>query len=231
MSVQGNNQTSISQSGPILTTTDTNGDTVWSTITFKFTAISPTSTIVFSDKTGGDGALTDGWITNVRVQSAALTITDQPQSQVVYWRGSASFSVSTLAGTPPYTYQWLKDGQSIAGATSLQLNLADIQDTDSGAYTATVTDADNTIVTSRAAILTVNPAGVTIATYVGLTINGIVGQTYGIQASTDLNNPSSWSGVANVTLAAPSQVWVDYQSASTQPKRFYRVAEGVVSIP
>jgi hypothetical protein len=72
---------------------------------------------------------------------------------------------------------------------------------------------------------------VRIATYAGLTIDGVVGQTCGIQATTDLGNPSGWIGVANVTLTQPTQIWYDSQSTAQQPKRFYRVVTGPISIP
>ena len=73
--------------------------------------------------------------------------------------------------------------------------------------------------------------GVSIATYAGLTIDGAVGQTYGIQATTDLSNANGWAGVANVTLTQPTQIWYDSQSTAQQPKRFYRVVAGPISIP
>jgi hypothetical protein len=72
------------------------------------------------------------------------------------------------------------------------------------------------------AYVSVNPAGVTIA--------GVVGYTYGIQATTDLSTTTSWAGVANVTLSVPTQVWYDSQPA-TRSQRFYRVLPGPISIP
>jgi hypothetical protein len=154
-----------------------------------------------------------------------------PQSQVGYWGKSVTFSVAAYGGVPPYTYQWHKNGVEIEGATGSQLELTNLQAENAGSYTVTVTDAANDTVTSQAANLTVNPAGVSIATYAGLTIDGVIGQTYGIQATTDLSNPSGWFGVANVTLTKPTEIWYDSQSTAQQPKRFYRVVAGPISIP
>ena len=47
-------------------------------------------------------------------------------------------------------------------------------------------------------------AGVNIALYAGyagVTINGVVGYTYGVQTSTNLANTNSWVGVTNITLS------------------------------
>ena len=75
-----------------------------------------------------------------------------------------------------------------------------------------------------------NPAGVELALYAGVAIDGVVGQTYGVQSTTDLADSGSWAGVANVTLSAPKQVWYDAEPAS-QPRRYYRVVAGPISIP
>jgi hypothetical protein len=84
--------------------------------------------------------------------------------------------------------------------------------------------------TSSNAYLTVNPAGVSVALYSGVTIDGVVGLTYGVQYNTDLSNTNGWHGLANITLSVPTEVWFDLQPAS-RPQRFYRVVPGPISIP
>lgn len=177
---------------------------------------------------GGLG--TNGVLSSAELYSS-IEITTQPQAQTGYWGKSVSFSVSAASDNLPLTYQWLKDGVPIEGATGSQLVLSDLKDTDAGNYTVTITDAANNFVTSQApATLTVLP-DVSIATYAGLTIKGGVGQTYGIQATTDLSNPSGWAGVANVQLTQATQIWYDANSTTEQPRRFYRVVAGPISIP
>jgi hypothetical protein len=166
----------------------------------------------------------------VSYNALPLQIKVQPQPHIGYWGKSVTFSVTAAGGTPPYTHKWLKNSVPISGATGAQLVLSDLKDTDAGGYTVTVTDADNNSLTSQpAATLTVLP-DVSIATYAGLTIRGGVGQTFGIQATTDMT-ASTWIGVANVTLTQPAQVWYDSQSTAQQPRRFYRVVAGPISIP
>jgi hypothetical protein len=118
----------------------------------------------------------------------------------------------------------------ISDATNALLTLSNLQVTNAGIYTVTVSDSAKMTVTSAPATLIVNPAGVNIALYAGVKIDGVVGQTYGIQFTTDLSTTSSWLGVTNVTLAMPTQIWYDFQPAS-QPQRYYRVLPGPISIP
>ena len=101
--------------------------------------------------------------------------------------------------------------------------------TDAGNYSVVVTNDCGTT-TSSNAYLTMNPAGVSLALYSGITIDGVVGLTYGIQYSTDLSNTNSWQGMANVTLSVPTMLWFDMQPAN-QPQRYYRVVPGPISIP
>ena len=107
--------------------------------------------------------------------------------------------------------------------------LNDLQMTAAGIYTAVVANALGSA-TSNPAILTMNPAGVSIALHAAITVEGVVGLTYGIQYSTDLSDANSWRGLVNFTLNSPSELWFDLQPA-TQPQRYYRVVPGPISIP
>jgi len=81
-------------------------------------------------------------------------------------------------------------------------------------------------VTNTAAQVVVNPAGVSLGLYPGLTITGTIGYTYNIQSNPDLTNTNSWTTVATVTLWQPTQFWVDVNSNAASPTnqhRYYRV--------
>ena len=159
-----------------------------------------------------------------------LQIITQPQSQLGYWGKSVSFSVTATNGTSPYTYQWVKDQIPILDATNSLLVLTNLQMTNAGVYVAVVTDAASKTTNSQPATLTMNPAGVGIALYAGVAIEGVVGQTYGVQMTSDLSNTNSWAGVANATLTTPTQIWYDSQP-ETRPQRYYRVVPGPIAIP
>lgn len=156
------------------------------------------------------------------------TIQKHPQSQLSYWGGSVTFDVKAK-GTQPLAYQWRRNGSPLGDASASSLVLTNLQLTDAGSFTVVITNAYGSI-TSNPAILTVNPAGVSFAVYPGVTITGIVGFTYGIQATANLSDTNSWFGVANVTLDATTRLWFDTQPA-VLARRFYRVVPGPISIP
>jgi hypothetical protein len=156
------------------------------------------------------------------------TITHQPQSQIGYWGKSIAFTVGAV-GVPPLIYQWQKDAVAIPGATGSSLMLTNLQMTDAGNYSVVISNSLGST-TSSNAYLTMNPAGVSVALYAGVTIDGVVGLTYGIQSNSDLSNTNGWRGMANVTLDTPTELWFDVQPA-TQPQRYYRVLPGPISIP
>ncbi|PYU50411.1 MAG: hypothetical protein DMG48_13930 [Acidobacteria bacterium] len=85
---------------------------------------------------------------------AAPTISTQPGNQTVVARQSATFAV-TAGGTAPMSYQWQKNGASIAGATSASYTTPATTTTDNGStFRVVVSNAAGTI-TSTAATLTV----------------------------------------------------------------------------
>jgi hypothetical protein len=69
-----------------------------------------------------------------------------------------------------------------------------------------------------------------LALYSGFTIEGAAGQTYGIQCSTNLDDTNGWRGLTNLTLQAPTELWLDLQPAA-QLQRYYLVVPGPIPIP
>ena len=61
---------------------------------------------------------------------------------------NATLSV-TAAGTPPLSYQWLKNGAELPGATATSLNLTNLQATDIGTYAVRVSNSFGTTVSNR----------------------------------------------------------------------------------
>jgi hypothetical protein len=77
----------------------------------------------------------------------------KPPLTVVTNPGSAvSFSVEATGGAP-FTYQWQKDQLNIPGATSVVLNLSDVQSLDIGKYRAVVTGLGGKVLSPPAGLL------------------------------------------------------------------------------
>ena len=93
----------------------------------------------------------------------AVAISTNPASVTVTAGAVANFSVTATGGSAPYTYQWLRNGASIAGATAASYSLT-AQTGDNGAgFSARVTDSAATpgSATSSTATLTVSSGGAT----------------------------------------------------------------------
>jgi beta-galactosidase len=96
----------------------------------------------------------------------APTITTQPTNQTANVGATATFAV-VAGGTAPFTYQWLKSGVSISGATAASYTTPVLAATDNGGlYSVTVGNAAGTV-TSAVATLTVNNSGSGYTIYPG----------------------------------------------------------------
>jgi hypothetical protein len=85
---------------------------------------------------------------------APVAILSQPQSVTVDENNSASFSVQ-VSGDGQISYQWLKDGAVINGATSSSLSISAATLADAAEYSVVVTNSEGPVF-SDAASLTVN---------------------------------------------------------------------------
>jgi hypothetical protein len=145
---------------------------------------------------------------------------------VTYWGKDAILNVQAW-GTGPLTYQWFDNGVAIVNATNAALELTSVQFTNAGLYTVVITSPLGSV-TNIPAQVVVNPAGVSLGMYPGVTVSGVVGYTYVIQSTTGLTD-TNWSTVATLTLTQPVQLWVDVNANAAAPenqRRFYRVLPG-----
>jgi hypothetical protein len=82
-------------------------------------------------------------------------IFEQPHDLAVGWGGTAVFDIQVNAiGT--VSYQWFRDGEAVAGATSVTLTLSNVTPDDAGSYSVEVTHGCGTV-SSMAATLAVTP--------------------------------------------------------------------------
>ncbi len=89
--------------------------------------------------------------TSTPAATAAPTITATPVAQTVASGERATLSV-VATGTGPFSYQWLKDGAEISGATSATLALDAARPTDTGVYSVRVSNAAGSTTTAGATL-------------------------------------------------------------------------------
>ncbi|MEI6566561.1 MAG: immunoglobulin domain-containing protein, partial [Verrucomicrobiota bacterium] len=146
---------------------------------------------------------------------------------VTCWGRDTNLSVRVW-GTGPMSYQWLKGGVKISGGTNDTLYLPQIQFSDAGMYSLIARSPLGSVTNSPGQVV-VNPAGVTLGLYPGVTIEGVVGYRYLVQRSQDLSNTNSWTTMTNLTLQKAVQLWIDTNSnvaLPNTPNSFYRVLPG-----
>lgn len=141
------------------------------------------------------------------VVNYAPVILTPPTATTVAQGNGATFTV-TAAGVPTPTYQWLKNGNPVSGATSATLTLATVQPADAGNYSVQVTNRLGSTTSTEAALtvnyapsITTQPASA--ATTVGnntsfsVVAAAVPAPTYQWQLSVDGGN--TWSSVAEVS--------------------------------
>jgi|GEM_PF-1570898 len=84
-------------------------------------------------------------------------ITSDPISQTVQLGSSATFTVGATGSS--LTYQWLKDGAALAGATNGTLTLTNLQMSDAGYYSVVVSNASGQATSAAASLAVVTSSG------------------------------------------------------------------------
>ncbi len=102
---------------------------------------------------------------------------------------------SAATGAFPLSYQWLFDGTNIAGATNATLTLTDVQLTQAGNYSITVSNTFG-VVTSRSAQVTVVPLLITFGSEdQTVFLGGATGFSVGVEGSPPLKVQWQLNGV------------------------------------
>ena len=146
---------------------------------------------------------------------------------VTYWGQTNTLSVGAW-GSGSLAYQWYFNGTAIAGATNTTLPLGGIQFTNAGQYSVVVSSSLGSVTNTPYQVV-VNPANISLGLFAGVIIQGTVGYSYTIQATTDLSTTNSWATVTNITLTSPIQIWNDNSSdvhSAGNPQKFYQVIPG-----
>lgn len=159
-----------------------------------------------------------------------LTITQQPQPKTVLAGANVSLTVAA-SGNEPFGYQWRFNSKDLPGATNALLLLTNVQPTQSGNYSALVSDATSSVL-SADALLTVT----SLASTEPPKINGweIRGDSYQFSVTVAANTKlaveysdslevGSWMNLTNFTATAVSSNVIVTDSISLNSQRFYRL--------
>lgn len=87
-------------------------------------------------------------------QPPAIEDPTQPADRTVVEGESTTFTVGNIIGSPPFTFQWSKDGAAIPGATAATLPIPVVLVTDAGSYSLEISNSQGQTTVSRSAVLT-----------------------------------------------------------------------------
>ncbi len=113
-----------------------------------------------------------------------VAIVSQPQALTVVENTSASFSVQAT-GDGVISYQWLKDGQAINGASASTYSISSVSDADAAAYSVRVTNPQGSVLSNAVALtVTALPEPVVIVTQPqALTVSENASASFSVQAT------------------------------------------------
>ena len=109
-------------------------------------------TLVATNSAGS--ATSNAAILTVNPLAIAPVITAQPGNQTVS-AGAAVTLTASASGTPAPSYQWLKNGAAIAGATGASYTIGSATSANAGTYSVVASNSAGSV-TSSGAVLTVN---------------------------------------------------------------------------
>lgn len=121
---------------------------------------------ITTNEAGSYGVVVSNSQGSVLSSSASLTVnaatppvlsTFSPSDTTLPVGQRLQLSASFNSGSSPFTYQWARDGEPIAGATASVYTVAAVTAADAGRYAVTVANAAGSA-TSRTAVVTITPA-------------------------------------------------------------------------
>lgn len=161
------------------------------------------------DSVSPNGISTDNATLNVTVNPRAVAFTAHPTTTPKCVGASNTLSVSA-AGTPPFSYQWMKNGNAISNATAATFSLAFAQPADSGIYTCSITNAAGTT-TSNAAHFTLFDKPVAAFTYNSSCVNQLISFQSASTVNATTLSTFTWNmgEGTSYNVASPSHIYAN----------------------
>jgi hypothetical protein len=154
-----------------------------------------------------------------------------PTNQVVVQGEAATFTMAVMQ-FGPIDYQWYGPYGANFYWTSNTLTVPNAQLTDEGSYTVVARSGSGALLEEVPSLVVLTPPSLAVGlydggTHAGVTIKGNFGQTYSVQARSNLSSNSTWMTVTNISLTnGTSALWVDTSvnlKAGGDLQGYYRV--------
>lgn len=97
---------------------------------------------------GSDGGVSQ-WFVEAEARAGAPVVLRHPANRTTHHGGPVAFS-SAASGSGPLTFQWLKDGTPLAGATQVGLAILATASTDAGLYSLVASNAFGSVTSAPA---------------------------------------------------------------------------------
>jgi alpha-tubulin suppressor-like RCC1 family protein len=210
------------------------GESDWQRLTFSVPAGNHTLSWIYRKDASVSTGQDVGWLDEVSFTPDPPVIGQQPVSQTRWMGESVTFQANAI-GAPPLSYQWLRTGTDLPGATGPSLTLSNLTRRDSAAYAVRVANPGGTTLSSNATLVVQVPQQLTPPVRLQ---DGNVGFAFGdadggwlepgdvagmeVQTSTNL---AAWSVFTSPLLLTNGVVWVHDLESTNWPARFYRVME------
>ena len=148
------------------------------------------------------------------------TIITPPQSQTAETESTINLTVDAIS-SQPLTYQWLFNGTNlIICSTNGDLELTNVQFSQSGAYTVVVTNLFGTVTSAPVMLNVIVP--VARRPVPGVQVTGETGSLLNVDYANSLRAPANWTTFGSVSLTSTSQYCFD-MTVPLPSQRFYRV--------
>jgi hypothetical protein len=210
------------------------GETDWEQLTFDITAGTHTLRWVYSKDFSLGIGRDAGWLDEVIFTPPPPVIARQPVSKTVPMESSVQF-LTSASGAFPMTYQWLKNGTNLAGATGQYLSLTNVTRRDSAVYAVRVSNAGGSVTSSNATLKVLVPqrlGSIRLAgdgaceVFSGDADGGLLLAqdlaAFEAQASTNLIH---WEVLADALSVTNGSLLLRDPGRTNHPMRFYRVVE------
>lgn len=135
--------------------------------------------------------------------------------------GASITLTASVTGTPPFGFEWQKDGKALTGPFTNSLVLKSLKGTDSGIYRLVVNNSAGKATSSEAVIQVLDPVLAT-ALYTVVQVRGELGGKYQIEYKNQAE-ATAWQPLSTITLTQNPQLVLDPESV-TNRYRIYRAA-------